>query len=134
MNADALDTLRHLAARLGRSPSYLELLRELGHDPAGKPVQGVQDPGYPFHPGLASALLGPVESDGGLTALLQEKDLRESHPDFVRMREELVQQMLFGLELPSGGHSSSAPPRRRMPPTRKGGGVGMADSPLEDLS
>lgn len=99
---DALEVLRVLAGRLGRQPTYVELLRELGHDPAGMPVQGVNDPGYAAHPQHGSALLGDVPSDESLSAALQADELAEANPELVKAREEMVRRLLFGELLGQG--------------------------------
>lgn len=109
MQADALDALRALRLRLGRDPSFVELLQELGHAPAGTPSA---PPGQVAHPSLPSALLGSVESDEGLTALLRCREMREAHPDLERLRQHLVHQLLYGDLPPVGpGGAGQRPPQ-----------------------
>ena len=93
---DALAALQVLAGKLGRKPTLVELLRELGAAPAGMPVQGVNDPGYAVHPQIGSALLGDVPSDESLSMALQMDDLTTSNSELLVARQEFIKKLLFG--------------------------------------
>lgn len=101
---DALSVLQVLVGRLGRQPTLIELLQELGHAPAGMPVQGVNDPGYAAQPQPGSPLLGDVPSDQSLSMGLQMDDISQAVPDLMLMRQQMVERLLFGDLLGGGGH------------------------------
>lgn len=130
MPADAMTAYRVLRGRLGREPSFTELLHVVAGPQAGEPALGVQAPGYPAHPEVPSMLLGPVEADAGLSALLEERSLLESYPELSKMREELIKELLFGGLCGHGGGAGGLMDLLQSNSRSPGSGPGGAGLPL----
>lgn len=100
MPGDAFQTVQHLSRQLGRLPSMEELLTFAGQDPSGENVGP--------NPGDVPSLRLPEHGDGPLSALVRSRELMEANPEIGKVREQLVQLLLFGPLAPGlGGDAGS---------------------------
>jgi hypothetical protein len=90
MPNDAFALIQNMAQRLGRQPTLVELLSYAGADPAGQQV------GPPVE--VPPSQRPPEHGDGYLTAHLQSEEMIRGNPELLKVRDQMVRMLLFGLD------------------------------------
>lgn len=108
---DAAAVLQSLTARLGRSPTLVELLQEMGVEPSGTPTPPTHAP----QDASPHSMVSPSEEAGvdntGLTALVQRQDLLRQAGDEYGDNPllALLRPLLQALFLGHGGAPEGGP-------------------------